>query len=89
MIKAIYNQLVKFYRYVKNPFKWVFYILFGLTFIPTVLNNEVPAIFNIPWMVVGGSMIIFGFIAAVFHILVGIQLRREGKLDEHGNHIDK
>ena len=85
MIEKIYNGLVSLYRKAILPMIYSFIALYIVTFISTVVFDVVPMLFNIAWMILGGAMVAFGLIAALFHILLGIKLNREGKLDDAGN----
>lgn len=86
MIEKIYNSLVLFYKKVKLTFAIIFIALFILSFALTIISGDIPTILHWPWIIVGGSMIAFGFIVSFFHVLLGIKLGNEGKLDEAGNH---
>ena len=86
MIKKIYTGLVWFYNKVKTAFFWTFVFLFMSTFVATTIYDETPRIFSLPWIIVGGSMILFAFVAGFLHILVGMQLKKEDKLDDEGNY---
>jgi|CoawatStandDraft_6_1074263.scaffolds.fasta_scaffold37311_2 hypothetical protein len=85
MIEKIYNGLLNLYRAAKRPVAYTFIGLFIVSFGSTIIWGSTPTIFHWPWIILGGSMILFAFIMGLAHILLGIKLKAQGKLDEEGN----
>ena len=76
MIQDIYLKLVEIFQRVKRPYTIVFLVSFLISFI-FVVADTTPDWIWIVWLIIGAPMVLFTFITGIFHIIVGIQLRKQ------------
>lgn len=77
MIKA-YEMAVQMYRKARQPFFIWFLCLFAITFLMVSSgrgDEDLPGWILWQWYVMGSAMILFAFIMAVLHMMVGRKLR--------------